>query len=102
MSVRSKDEILGTLKEIFEGVDSDLAISTIEDISDTMDDYNNRLNDSTNWQEKYEQNDAEWRQRYKDRFFNSGSEDEQEDEYLKPKGREFEKPKTFEELFKEG
>lgn len=102
MSVRSKEEILGTLKEIFEGVDSDLAISTIEDISDTMDDYNTRLNDSTNWQEKYEQNDAEWRQRYKDRFFNSGSEDEREDEFLKPETPELKRPKTFEELFKEG
>lgn len=102
MSVRSKDEILDILREKFTGDETDSAINIIEDISDTFDDYNTRLNDSTNWQEKYEQNDAEWRQRYKDRFFNSGSEDEQEDEYLKPKTREFEKPKTFEELFKEG
>lgn len=102
MSVRSKDEILDILREKFTGDETDSAINIIEDISDTIDDYNTRLNDSTNWKEKYEQNDADWRQRYKDRFFNSGSDDEQEDEYLKPKGREFEKPKTFEELFKEG
>lgn len=77
---------------------SDEAIGLLEDITDTLTDYETRTADSTNWKQKYEDNDKEWRDKYKERFMSGdSSKDEQIIE-------EEEKPKryTFEDLFKEG
>lgn len=100
MSIRTKDEMLGIIRERFADDTSDEVISIIEDITDTFDDYNTRLADQTNWHEKYTQNDNEWRQKYKERFFGGGNPKEEE-EMLEPE-KPMTKPKTFEELFKEG
>ena len=52
------------------------------------------LEDSENWQQKYEQNDAEWRDKYKKRFFEKDKEPEDDEQEVKKN--------TFESLFKEG
>ena len=56
--------------------------------------------DGTDWKAKYEENDAEWRKKYKERFFNtSGNEDGIED------GNGGEEPpikRTFDDLFTRG
>lgn len=98
MAVRSKDEILATIKDRIGEDTSDEAIALIEDINDTYDDLDARLSEAGDWKSKYEANDAEWRQKYKERFFNPEVketvviEDEVDDE---PKNL------TYEELFKE-
>lgn len=100
MAVRSKDEIMEMIRERIGEDTSDSALAVIEDLTDTLDDYDARIAGSGDWQRRYEENDAAWRQRYKDRFFGSGNDDIKDDpevgEPAEPEG-----PTTFEELFKE-
>lgn len=95
MSVKTKDELMNALKERIGDDTSDEALALIEDFDDTINDYESKTSDSTDWKTKYEQNDAEWRQKYRDRFFTkSVSEDEpDEDEEIK-------EPMKFSDLFK--
>lgn len=99
MAVRTQQEILESLKARIGDSTDDDALAFIEDVTDTLTDYETRVSDSTNWKEKYETNDAEWRQRYRDRFFgNTESEVVETDSVIET---ETEKPMTFEDLFKE-
>ena len=58
-------------------------------------------NDKEDWKMKYEQNDAEWRKRYKERFFSSEKPDEQEQEQDQNRNSDGEQKLTYENLFKE-
>lgn len=99
MAVRSRDEILESLRARVGDSTDDDTLAFIEDVTDTLSDYETRVSDSTNWKEKYETNDAEWRQRYRDRFFgNPESEVVETDSVVET---ETVKPMTFEDLFKE-
>lgn len=95
MAVKTKDEILNTLKERFKDDDSDDTLSFIEDISDTYDDLSEQVSKSGEWQKKYEQNDKEWREKYKERFFSKPVDEPDLDIEPEPN-----KPRTFEDLFK--
>lgn len=89
MSVKSIDEILNAVKERIGDDTSDSAISFVEDISDTL----NSLSEQENWKQKYEQNDSEWRKKYRDRFLSGESSSDDDDS-----GDENE-PLTYEKLF---
>lgn len=69
--VKTKDEILGSIKDKFKDDTSDETISFIEDVTDTINDLENKAQDETDWKSKYEENDKEWREKYKERFFSS-------------------------------
>lgn len=71
MSVRSREELITTVTSMFGENPSDEQISLLEDITDTVEDYEDRLSDTTDWKTKYEENDKEWRKRYTDRFNNT-------------------------------
>jgi hypothetical protein len=98
--VQSKDEILAQLKEVLgDNASNDNAIKLLEDITDTLD-------DTTDWKQKYEENDAMWNNKYTERFFSgtkvttteveeSGSSDSNEEDDNSPDNL------TFESLFKE-
>lgn len=45
------------------------SIALLENITDTINDYTNRVKDEVDWKAKYERNDAEWKRKYTDRFF---------------------------------
>lgn len=80
-----------------ENAESDESISLLEDLSDTFEDLSSQVLQAGDYKKKYEENDAEWRKRYRDRFFSAVEEttikeDEKDDEVEK---------KTFESLFKE-
>lgn len=98
MAIKTKAELLESLRSLLNENTSDEALSLIEDIDDTVSDYETKTTDSTNWKEKYENNDAEWRKRYHDRFFNSSSSDEEEQQDY----THDDKPKTYnyDDLFK--
>ena len=100
MAVRTQQEILESLKARIGDSTDDDTLAFIEDVTDTLTDYETRVSDSTNWKEKYETNDAEWRQRYRDRFFGNTDTDTVVDNSDVVK-TETEKPMTFEDLFKE-
>lgn len=92
--VRTLEEILNSVKGLIGEDSSDETLEVIEDISDTITDYQARTADSTNWEEKYKENDQMWREKYKARFFDGSVEDPEPD----PDPEE-EKPVRFEDLF---
>ena len=99
MAIKTKDEILASIKERFADDSSDETISFIEDVTDTLSDYETKAKgDGTDWKAEAKRIDNEWREKYKARFF-SGSKDEPDDP-----DPEFDEPKQlkFEDLFKEG
>lgn len=100
MAVISKESLLEKIRDMIgtENAESDEAISLLEDMSDTFDDLSSQVSQAGDYKKKYEENDAEWRKRYHDRFFSAMEDDTNitEDD----KGDEEEK-KTFESLFKE-
>lgn len=97
MAVVNKETIMERLRENFNDNDSDDVLGLLEDVTDTLNDYQSRLEENGDWKERYEQNDREWRQKYKDRFFNNDPEPDQEPE--PDKDPEQATPTTFEELF---
>ena len=73
MAIKSKDELLEALRARIGEDNSDEAIALIEDFVDTYDDLENKSKgDGTDWKQKYEDNDKEWREKYISRF-SSGS-----------------------------
>lgn len=98
MAVRTREEILQSVRERFGDDTSDDSLALVEDITDTITDLENKSNnDSTNWKKKYEENDAAWRKKYRDRFFSGGSDDDED--APEPTNK---KNYSFENLFKEG
>ena len=95
--VRTKEEILNLVKDILKDDTSDSALSLIEDLSDTLDS-NVKSSDETDWKAIYEENDAQWRQRYRDRFFSKPAQEEEEPDDPAPEVTN--EPKTFSDLFK--
>lgn len=96
--IKSKDELISMISARIGEDNSDEALSLLEDVTDTLTDYETKTADSTNWQQKYEENDKEWRNKYKERFM-SGS-DSVDDEIIEPEPEP--KRYSFEDLFKEG
>lgn len=89
MAIRTTDELLNMIRDRTGDSDDDLTF--LEDVSDTL----TSLSESENWKEKYETNDAEWRTRYKERFFNKDDKIEDgivEDSIVEDK-------KTYDDLF---
>lgn len=87
MAKRTFAELVEQIKTYTGDRDDDETLSLMEDINDT-------LNNETDWQAKYNENDKAWRAKYKQRF-ETGNVDES-DESDEPE----EKPITFDQLFK--
>ena len=81
MAVRTKDELLEIIKGRIGDDTSDETISFIEDITDTLSDYEEKVtnSDTEDWKTKYEENDKMWREKYRERFFSKEVEKEDED-----------------------
>ena len=96
MAVKTREEILESVKARVGEQTDDATISFIEDISDTLNYLETKAKgDGTDWKTKYEENDAEWRKKYTERFYSSEPNNEPEP----PKPDDTTKPKTFAELF---
>lgn len=99
----SREEFLTRIQGRLGEDSSDEALSFMEDMTDTFDGLTSKINtDATDWKAKYEENDAQWRTKYKERFF-GGNEtmpadalDNQEEDVSDDSS-----PKTFDELFSE-
>ena len=81
MAVRTKDELLEIIKGRIGDDTSDETISFIEDITDTLSDYEEKAtnSDTEDWKTKYEENDKMWKEKYRERFFSKEVEKEDED-----------------------
>lgn len=99
MSVLNSDQLLAKIKERIGEDSSDEALSFIEDVTDTLNDYESKTKDNTDWKQKYEENDVNWRNKYKERFF-SGKKDEDDEDFNDD--NDDTQNYTYEKLFKEG
>lgn len=95
MAVKTKEEILNTIKGIIGENTDDNYLELLEDITDTLDNYDGLNTDNTDWKAKYEENDKEWRQKYKDRFFSREVEEDNDLDDDEPKPVKV----TFDDLF---
>ena len=100
MAVKTMEELMESVRTRLGDDQSDEALALLEDISDTYGDMQSRTSGGEDWKKKYEENDAEWRQKYRDRFFNKSNNNDDDD--VDDGGGNSNKPLTFDELFKEG
>lgn len=100
MARLEREEFFNRIRERIGDDTSDDALRFMEDITDTYEELEERAHgDGEDWKAKYEALDAEWRKRYRDRFFNTpeGAKEDREEDVK----RDGEKTHTFEELFEE-
>lgn len=100
--VRTKDEILESFKARLGEEPDDESIAFLEDITDTLTDYESKIGDTEDWKAKYEENDKEWRKKYTERFFSSEPEGENVPDASPEDPGEDHEPMSFEDLFTEG
>ena len=96
MAVRTREELLESIRARVGEQTDDETIAFLEDVTDTLTDFETRANgDGENWEQRYKDNDAEWRKKYTERFFSS-------EPTAPPETKEQPEtsPKTFEDLFK--
>lgn len=94
--VRTTDEILQRVKEYVGGNSDDSTLELVADISDTLRAGEDNRERITELETQVQEIDSTWRQKYRDRFFNT-SENEND---FEPEQNEKKKPTSFEELFK--
>ena len=103
MAVRTRDEILSAIRSRLGDDTSDDALTIIEDIDDTFKDYETRTGED--WKSKYDELDAQWRKRYRDRCLQKADNEETTPEDVKDDNEEDLKEesevKDFDELFTE-
>lgn len=70
MAILSRDEFFNALHDRIGDDTSDEAITFIENMTDTYTDMENRANnDGEDWHQRYIENDAAWKKKYRHRFF---------------------------------
>ena len=103
MAVRTRDEILEAVRSRLGDDTSDDALAIIEDIDDTFRDYETRTGED--WRARYDELDAQWRKRYRDRFFQKADNEETTPEKVKDDNeedlQEESEVKDIDELFTE-
>lgn len=99
MAVKTRDEIIEAVRKRIGEDTSDEAISLLEDVTDTIADYETKVADKTDWKTKYDEMDASWRKKYMDRF--SGKTGEEVKEEQEEQIKDDSEPRTFDELFTE-
>lgn len=77
---------------------TDEDISFLEDVTDTLADYETKAASENEWERKYRENDASWRERYIARFNGSEVEIPSTNTSTEVDG---DKPLTYDNLFKE-
>lgn len=96
MAIKTPEEIMSAIRERLGEDTSDETIGFIEDVKDTLEDL--EKDSKIDWKAKYEENDKNWRQKYRDRFFSGKPTDEEDEDDDEDEPR---KKYTYENLFKE-
>jgi hypothetical protein len=95
MAIRTKEELLTMIRDNVP--ESDTLVTIIEDVSDTIDDYESKT-DGEDWKKRYEENDNEWREKYISRFFNPDMTEAKPVEPVEETGK-IDDVKTYDDLF---
>ena len=90
MAIRTRDELMNSIKDYLGEDTSDEALTLVQDISDTLGDSNAQT--VADLRQQLKDQDANWRKRYRDTFF-SGTPDKDDEDDDPPK------PRTFADLF---
>lgn len=99
--IKTREELMSMITARVGEDTSDEAISFIEDVTDTLNDYETKLTgDGTDWKAKYEENDKQWREKYVARF--NGTGDDLNAQNRNQFSENENKIYTYENLFKEG
>lgn len=73
MAILNRNDYFARLESRLANDASPEAISFLEDMTDTYNDLENKANgDGIDWEQRFKDNDAMWRARYQNRFFNGG------------------------------
>lgn len=73
MAVLTKDEFFKHVNEMVGSDTSDTALSFLEDMTDTYNDLESKSQgDGIDWEQRYRENDQQWSERYRHRFFSGG------------------------------
>ena len=82
MAVLEKEAFMNLIKAKIGDSTSDEDLKGLEDVTDTDNDLEQKSNgESTNeWEEKYNNLDKEWREKYKARFFQTDNDDNDDDD----------------------
>lgn len=99
--IKTREELMTMITARVGEDTSDEAISFMEDITDTLNDYENKLaGDGTDWKSKYEENDRQWREKYIARFNGTGEDLNQQErnQFSENENKKY----SYENLFKEG
>lgn len=98
MAIRTREEILESIRNIVGDSTDDNTLQVLEDVTDTFTDFENKTADQTDWKARYKENDEGWRKKYTERFYTG-------DPSVPPKNNDTvidesdDKPTRFEELF---
>lgn len=98
MAVRTREEILESIRNIVGDSTDDNTLQVLEDVTDTFTDFENKTANQTDWEARYKENDEGWRKKYAERFYTG-------DPSVPPKNNDTviyesdDKPTRFEELF---
>lgn len=96
MAVKTREEILNSIKAKFGDQTDDETIAILEDVTDTFTDLETKAQgDGEDWKAKYEENDASWRKKYTERFYSSDPKEEPDKDVESEDA-----PKTYADLFK--
>lgn len=99
--IKTREELMTMITARVGEDTSDEAISFMEDITDTLNDYETKLaGDGTDWKTKYEENDRQWREKYIARFNGTGEDLNQQNRNQFSENEN--KTYSYENLFKEG
>ena len=102
MAILTREDYLERLNTLVGEDNSDEALQIIEDFTDTFDNLGTQNdNDNEDWKQKYEELDATWRQKYRDRFMNSQTTEEDVIEEQKDNVETDGELKEYDELFEE-
>lgn len=91
--IKPISELIDTVKTRIGDNPDDDSVAFLEDITDTLTDYDNKTKDNTNWKEKYNELDKSWKQKYIERFSDDIEDPDEEIEV------EVEVPEKFDDLF---
>nr|DAE21706.1 MAG TPA: hypothetical protein [Podoviridae sp. ct3lO13] len=98
MAIRTREEILESIRNIVGDSTDDNTLKVLEDVTDTFTDFENKTVNQTDWEAKYKENDEGWRKKYAERFYTG-------DPSVPPKNDDTvidepdDKPTRFDELF---
>lgn len=99
MAIVDKGELIKRIAARFGDDNSDEVIQLTEDLTDTFNNYDSRLNSTEDWEAKFKENDEMWRKKYKERFLEAPV--ERKEVLDNPELKDDDYNVTFDDLFKE-